>query len=133
MGATIKVTIEIPDEALDGILSTFVEGGLYWARGRGYRWNGCPAEVTLLPASDYVGLKDGTRPVRARHHVTRATIARGLCELASARTCKDLAWNAKDRGRVLGELRTDPATPDLDASDADCIVQLGLFGRVVFG
>lgn len=45
---------------------------------------------------------------------------------------RDIDWNDTDRKRAIGAWALSDAS-DIDAGDADCIMQVALFGKVVYG
>lgn len=127
------------DPKLDQLfLDTFVtalEGGIgYWAASTSYHWE---VEGDLMGEdkegfySDIVDTEfpddednAGFKPTR----IDRAVIARGFDRL--------LAGAIEMNPSILKNITSgyhDPANADLDAIDADVVVQVGLFGEIVYG
>jgi hypothetical protein len=114
------------DEFLRDIAITAVEGGIgYWARIRRYRWgtldNMLPfPEVRIVPAEAPVYFTECD--------ITRETIEKGLAKLNDPA----VLIGANLRGTLLAAAAELDAG-NIDADGADAIVQLGLFGELVFG
>ena len=130
------------DQFIHQTFTTAMEGGVnYWASVSKYRWMLRDASGALVedsygdPCEDYQGftatLLDAEDEDAEPRVVNREVIERGIRAIATgtAKTSANLrkamlvALNAPE---MVGDL-------DLDASDADCIVQAGLFGEVVYG
>lgn len=62
--------------------------------------------------------------------IDRALVEKALAIIADPSI--DVSWNDGDRQRCVGAAAMNDAG-DIDAGDADCIVQVGLFGEVVYG
>lgn len=125
---TITTTFVVPDQTLLDIFTTALEGGIgYWSTCLRYKWllpDGKTSDVLGFHADvlDEVGIGLTVLDVFVEgHRIDREVIARGL----------QLFANAKPE-EVLRE-----GPPEdwgcLDADAADQIVQLGLFGEVVYG
>lgn len=111
----IGTTIEVNDTRLSDIFTTAIEGGInYWAEVREYKWDVMP--VTTFHAQ-IVELDDGATPLT----IDITTITKGL------------SLYAERYGLGLLQGVVDEDDGDFDAGDADVIVQLGLFGEVVYG
>lgn len=124
-------------EFLADVLTTAVEGGIgYWSQVDGYHWfsptlsggtgepgpNGCAnAYVELL----YPYGHEEFKPQR----LTVATIQIGLNKIDRDIDARLIAPN--ERRRLLAAWWTYEAG-DIDAGDADVIVQIGLLGSIVF-
>ena len=119
------------DQLYFDLFVTALEGGIqYWASVLAYRWR-LPRVEGADPAAERGEDLNGFRAIVVdaddsgdRHTIDRAVIARGF-NLAKARD-----------GEVGKRFRTadrDPEDSDFDADDADLVVQLGLFGEVVYG
>lgn len=110
------------EELLFNIVITAVEGGVnYWADVRNYKWCDEPgkwaAQAVLI---DYEDDK--------RHGLTFDVIEKGL-----ALICKPGFQLRKDiLSSILVANRTNDAG-DIDSEAADCIVQAGLFGEIIYG
>lgn len=117
------------NELLHAIFTTAIEGGVnYWSECRSYRWSvdGTGNE------SDLIGFQAMLRDSETGKEwltVNRETISEGY-RLAST-TYKDrISWSSGDNPPLV---ITDDTDWDFDAMDADVIVQLGLFGDVIYG
>lgn len=131
------------DVVFHGIFTTALEGGInYWAYCSAYHWH----NGGRLDDEGYEGYKDyedyegfyaiiedsedmpddpddyECKPIR----IDRSVISKGY-RLASGAEGDSICWST----------RKPPVVPsedwDYDACDADCIVQLGLFGDVRYG
>ncbi len=122
--------------------TTAMEGGVnYWASVENYRWALRDASGALVkdsfgdPCEDYQGftatLLDNEDEDAEPRVVNREVIERGIRAIANgtART------NTKLRKEMLVLVNAPEMAEmlDLDAGDADCIVQAGLFGEIVYG
>lgn len=116
------------DKLFHYIFTTALEGGVqYWARVEKYHlwdeslpghvedWDGFYAEIE---DDDDVSFR-----------VDRSVIARGY-GLAVSSWRERIAWSSERPPIVISDHLEDW---DYDAGDADVIVQLGLFGDVVYG
>lgn len=67
------------------------------------------------------------------HRVDPEVVARGL-DLATraGKDDKTIGWHYSQRDHVIRAARENDAV-DVDSGDADCIVQLGIFGEVIYG
>ena len=65
------------------------------------------------------------------HLIDPDAIARGM-GLATGPDDADIGWHPSQRRHVIEANRENEAV-DIDAGDADCIVQLAAFGKVIFG
>lgn len=124
------MTPAVRPEALHGLFVTALEGGIgYWSVATRYRWSipGTDGEDDLdgfHAVIEEVETGEDTPPV---HRIDAACILRGLLHFAAPgdgyRHVRQVA-----RALLLGDDEVD-----YDAEDADCIVQAGLFGEVVYG
>lgn len=115
------------------IFVTAMEGGInYWAGVNNYHWgfddvddlDGFSAEVFDDLEAE---MADEGEKVKV-YTVNRATITKGW-RLATTTFRDTISWSCGKPPVVWNE----DYDWDMDASDADCIVQLGLFGDVVYG
>ena len=121
---------ETRDQLLFDLFTTACEGGInYWASVTHYQWKdakgnedvkGFSASIVDMEADDYKG-EDPKR-------IDRSVIAKGY-RLATTEFRDRICWSC-DKPPVVITPDTDW---DYDASDADVIAQLGLFGDVVYG
>lgn len=110
------------DQLLLDLFTTAIEGGInYWAEVESYHY-----------------LKDGKDDVLGFHAVIdeieagcRYTVDRSVIDmgLRRARRTPGIHFSTEPPPVVV----TDDTDWDFDAGDADMIVQLGLFGEVVYG
>jgi hypothetical protein len=123
------------DELLHGIFVTALEGGIgYWSRCDKYRWSIGDGEVEDLEGFEAVVREmDDDGEEGPELTINREVVLRGLKALAEGTA----TWGGRElhpnyRAKALVWL-TAPASADIDANDADNIVQAGLFGDVRYG
>jgi hypothetical protein len=111
---------------------TALEGGIgYWSECSEYKPFVGDSDVENV--KDFVAViintvEDDERYEGGEHRIDRNVVARGY-GLATSKWRDQLNWSSSKPPVVVG-----PETDwDFDASDADMIVQLGLFGDVVYG
>lgn len=118
--ACVPVTIELhlTDEFVRDVYVNAIEGGInYWASvGEYWHSNPDPAKVYAL-----VEERDGDAPLE--HRITLDTVVDGIKAV--------LAKPQLRTGLVAHIMALDAG--EIDADDADVIVQLGLFEEVVYG
>jgi hypothetical protein len=117
------------DQLLFDIFVTALEGGI------GY-WSACQEYSPFVGDSNVENIKgfsalivdmeeDGLPP----YTIDRTAVAKGYGLATSATWRNRLNWSSSKPSVVVG-----PDTDwDFDAGDADMIIQLGLFGDVVYG
>lgn len=115
---------------LHGLFTTALEGGIgYWSSCRAYRWStdmtyehddleGFFAEITDEEEDE-------------DYRIDRTVVARGYRLATSKEWRNKISWSTDAPPLVVTEESLDEW--DYDAGDADVIVQLGLFGNVVYG
>lgn len=108
------------EQFLADVLITAVEGGVnYWAHTSEYRWLGGPKRTRVVLCDMEGDEKE--------HFVTIETIAEGLATIR-----KGSGLNKSIMAAILlGDTNNDGGEIDSDA--ADCIVQAGIFGEVIYG
>jgi hypothetical protein len=120
----MTTTVSTRDQLLLDVFTTALEGGIgYWSGAMTYRWSteaGEPAYRSFH--ADVVDLDEQVQ------HINRAVVVRGML-LAATEYRNRLAWSSEPPPLVI----TQDTDWDFDAGDADMIVQLGLFGDVVYG
>ena len=148
---TLKTTVEIPKIVLSDLLITAVEGGIgYWARGYDYRWSDEHPETTRIVVVEYesaaqdLGLdiwsdwneldtaheNGDMRLVGYTWGITTHTIECGIQAILNS----DFGGCNNLKGRLFADVTNiDHAGWDYDALDADVIVQMGLWGKVIYG
>jgi hypothetical protein len=112
---------------LHGLFTTALEGGIgYWSQCSSYRWSTGDGETDdfMHYHANIVDAEDDGVPYR----IDRDTMSRGYT-LATTTWSDRLAWSTEPPPVVV----TDDTDWDYDAGDADLIVQLGLFGEVIYG
>lgn len=139
----IKFEIDIKTEELESILTTAYEGGIgYWLRGlnhkrtaEGYEWvagyitdeaceaTGLDVFYTYSEVDDAVETGEAPESVVLIDH---DVIALGIQRIVSG--------EVGIRGDLLRQVMTlTTEDVDIDADAADCIVQAGVFGELVYG
>ncbi len=108
---TYYKTFTLTDNDVQNIFGTAMEGGIdYWATVLVYDWPKIVGEIV-------------NEDTGKRHEVNAMTVLDGI-EYVASRVGMD--WYA-------GPLMERIETKDDDASDADIIIQAGLFGEVIYG
>ena len=116
------------DNLFHDIFTTALEGGInYWCQCSAYHWSnedlrGFYADVEDVEDED----EDGNC---RQYFIDRSVIAKGY-RLATTDYAERISWSSGDNPPLV---ITDETDWDFDALDADVIVQLGLFGDVVYG
>jgi hypothetical protein len=114
------------DEFYDDILTTAVEGGInYWATVRNYKWSD-DAETTVEVREDPDAAEGRAQWVK----VDRASIRRAVGIIIDRSNDLDLREDYRVR---IGQAYRENDAGDLDAFDADIIVQVAVLGNVVYG
>lgn len=102
------------------VITTAIEGGItYWAQVTAYK----PA----LAYAEIIEIGDGDRCVA--HTITHETVTNAVALLRKAPVA---GLHAKHRTALLRELSKPVAEQDIDAVAADCLIQIGLFSRVIY-
>lgn len=127
MDRTVNVTYTIPDtregeEFLRDIFITALEGGIgYWATCEAYQWQVWPFHA-VISADD-----DGTEH---NYVIDPPVIMNGIRRILSGEC---LEWVSSDLRATLLEATITLDAGDIDANDADSIVQAGVFNRIIYG
>ena len=121
----MPVTKTDREQFLDDVVSTALEGGIgYWSVCSSYKWKDVPETVAIIEEFD-----EGTgEPFGDKIRVDRALIEKGIKEILSGDG--DVSKNLIKS--VAAAYATNDAG-DIDSDDADCIVQVGVFGKLVYG
>lgn len=120
MSINITTTHTLTDDFLQSVLITAAEGGInYWAHITDYVWD-APASEQRIHAVD-------SEDDDETYTITHDTIAKGVEGILNGNPGTP-AWC---QGRILADLQS--VDGNIDATAADCIVQTGLFGRIIFG
>lgn len=134
MKITTQTTFELPDDILESILTIALESGSYgigyWFCASDYKrddesniyWaEGVDAEI-----ADEYSLKEYKQAHIKEHgklwEITKETIEKGLKKAIR-----------ENDSTIMDALRSECPECQLDAADADKIVQYGLFGRLIYG
>lgn len=125
----VRLTLDLTGADCGSIATTAAEGGIgYWSVIESYdfmRWSnedGYPLDVdtefVFYTIHEYdLDDPEYSRPAKAGHDITPAVIRRGVQQ-----------W--LDEGRRFDDM-SDLAA--MDADEADCVIQYGLFGEVIYG
>ena len=129
------------DQLFFDLFITAIEGGInYWGGVAKYKWQTADGADDILGFNAVVvDLEDDTEYV-----VDRAVIAKGFNKIAKAKgpfydpngantQCADVKYLGPGLAKAVREAAFDPDEADFDAGDADTILQVGLFGEVVYG
>lgn len=117
---TVTTTLHLTDEFVRDVFNNAIEGGIqYWSRVTEYHWDDPdPAAVHALVVETEVYDHEPET-----HRITLATVVTGIERI--------LAKPQLRTGLVANIFAMDAG--DIDADDADVIVQMGLFNEVTFG
>lgn len=120
---------QFTDKKAAYIITTAIEGGInYWANVLDYKWTDPELNKgdTVYSAYAKIVETDENKTHEIKHPVIKkafATLRRGQVE-----------GLAEDyRARLIGQLHLSAEDMDIDAADADIVVQVGLFGKVIYG
>ena len=125
--ATVTLTCSVDKQTLFYLFSAALEGGIgYWSVCTKYHWSlpGGSREYDLDGFFADIELPDEDD---APHRIDAQTILRGLQFFAQP------GEGYKHVRQVARAVLLGDEDLDYDAGDADCIVQAGLFGEVVYG
>lgn len=130
---------------LASVLTTAIEGGIsYWATVESYTWfdpdlaggHATPgpggtanARAVIFETEDDLLAENTDNEPAARHTVTVDTIATGMARFRTIYT--NLPRHHYIRQALLAD-RTNGEDGDYDADIADIVLQLGVFGEVVY-
>jgi hypothetical protein len=110
------------EQMLSDTITTAIEGGIgYWSATLSYDWSEDGSEPTTATIEN--------EDDRGVFHLNIHGIAAAMYRIAHDR---DLNVNGNTLGAVSHALLR-PLEADLDADDADIIVQVLLFGQIVYG
>lgn len=128
---TVTVVVPLPDQRLSDLLCTAVEGGSnYWApMCRAVRTDGEYQSVDVFIEPNLVKTATGKCSTYVEHGVTWARVTlddlrRGVSLLTTSPKL-NFAVGAKHLADIVNE--------NDDAETADVVLQLALFGEIVFG
>jgi len=118
--ATITVTYEIQTALCKDLLITAIEGGInYWGAVKDYD-----------PENGTVKVWDEVEPSTTVHVVDVTTIERGIQILLEGYADTTAAKNIS---KSVANYPSGKVFFDFDASDADCVLQCGIFGEIIYG
>ena len=116
------------EQFLDDIITTALEGGIgYWSVAESYVWG------DDIPTAAVISDAESDDPGFENLVVDRALVEKSLA-LMAAGSVKHL--DDSMRARIVSIAAEHPKNldaGDIDADDADVIVQVGLFGEVTYG
>lgn len=123
----IKITVPIPVQTLRDILCTAVEGGSnYWAE--------FPRTIARAANGDYLSVivveQEASRPngVRVRRTIKAEDLAEGIARLAIV-----MSDDSKSHGFPAAGKHFADAFDNHDATTADVVLQMTIFGELVYG
>jgi hypothetical protein len=106
------------------IFVTALEGGIgYWSTCEIYRWSDGYGKEDY--ETFYAVIEDEVDG--GKYRIDSQTISRGY--RLAVKNANAIGWSGEKPPMVV----RNEDDWDFDASDADCIVQLGLFGEIVYG
>lgn len=128
---------------LSDVLTTAIEGGInYWSQVSDYHWysptlDGGSAEHPQDRANAYVTIHETGDDPDDKSNIVRTI---GIDDIASAlrviRENRDRPGPEWMNSDLIADIMTADRTNDaseIDAEGCDCIVQVALFGKVVYG
>jgi hypothetical protein len=127
------------DQLLFDLFTTALEGGIgYWSECEAYHWMiGPPADDVERPSEpDLAGFYARIREIdydldmEIPRTINRDVMLRGFSRASTPPWRDRINWSSGEKPPLIIDGDTDW---DFDAGDADCIVQLGLFGEVIYG
>lgn len=130
------------DDMLHTVFLVALEGGIgYWAASSTYHWSNDPVDGGERP-KDLEGFYSDVEDAEGDDafpaaRIDRAVIAKGF-ELVHAGPVEGMHESIRAKFLTmlmarLGGYNDDRVYIDFDAGDADCLVQAGFLGTVVFG
>lgn len=129
---TVKATIELPHALLSGVLETAHEGGInYWALVSDWQMADNPEAQDDLDRRLLLSFKvrDIEDPAHSEvHEIDHEKLAFAIQQVldSNAMLRKDI------RESIVRSVMAGDAG-DIDAEAADCLVQIALFGSIVYG
>ncbi len=132
---TVTVELQIPDDLPFDLFVTAIEGGInYWFDVRAYRWMDDHKNDNLFGfyAKGYTW--EDTHLEREMKMIDRETMLKGIGLILSL-SDEELSLHGKYRDRIRNCVAAGGVdkVPDYDADDADHVVQVGMFGKVIYG
>lgn len=128
MQLTLTTKIDIPQNVVEGVLTTAIEGGInYWATVRDVRRR---EDLTVWSAVVW-----DTEEASESFLLDADAMLKGIQRLHDAIMRGDVHPNSETGGQFMAHLSFDQETSGLDCVDvvcADAIVQFACFGELVF-
>ena len=130
---TIKIEVEIKDEMINDIFITAIEQGIgYWAVASQTEYTGEGSSLTYVSAMLADREEAFTWGSRSRleftwHRLDKDVIVKGIERIMSG----EVGIRSDLHAQISESIRADDC--DIDADAADCIVQAGIFGELVYG
>lgn len=116
------------DQLIHDIFVTAIEGGVnYWASVSNYKWSTGDGSTEDLEGFSCI-LHDEEDEDAEPYAIDRAVIRRGYRLAASKEWRNRIRWSSENPPLIV-----DEDGWDVDAGDADNILQLGIFGEIVYG
>lgn len=117
----IEMEATITQQDIDNLMCTALDGGItYWCR-----------EAKVV--GEFLGEYGSEQISRGGSLLLRDTETDERWELTLEKFLKGIELYIKEGGRVMIEDFNLMDYGELDAADADCIVQYALFGKLVYG
>jgi hypothetical protein len=133
---SVELELSVSDQILFDVFTTALEGGInYWAGVVEYNiWLKDDAGTTSLPHNEdlkgfFAIIIDNEDEDEKLIAIDRELIFEGLVACAT----KAVPFCGPRTREVARLLLLSDSDVDFDAGDADCFVQAGLFGQVVYG
>ncbi|MGZ4518826.1 MAG: hypothetical protein ACXVGB_00210 [Mycobacteriaceae bacterium] len=132
------------DQLYFDIFVTALEGGIgYWSECSAYHWMGDSDSGDDLLG--FYAVVNDVEDEDKEYIIDRSTIVKGFNAILSARApfyehigithtqCADVKYLGPGLARAVRMAHRNIEEADFDAADADAIVQVGLFGELVYG
>jgi hypothetical protein len=114
---------------LADIFTTALEGGIdYWACASEYHWQK-DGQADFDNFYAIVSDCEGEDAIPDNSRIDREVIVKGINKIVNDNTVKINS----DLRQLIREANRDNDASNIDADGADCIVQIGLLGELVFG
>lgn len=123
---TITVTLPVSAEFVHDVFVTAVEGGIFWAYIDQYHWSDGDRNPDLF---GFFAVITDAEDATAKFRVDASVIAAGLRRIAAG-PVEHLGEGLR-ANIVKATIAGDAG--EIDADDADTVVQIGLFGKVIYG
>jgi hypothetical protein len=124
---------EVYDQMIADVYTTALEGGInYWSCVHEYKWSDGNGN------SDVSGFRAVIQEIdeETKYIINKNVIEKGY-KLATEDFRDSISWSTDyppHKDEFFKSKIMDLENPwDFDAGDADCILQLGIFGEVIFG